>query len=74
MKDGWQQMSAAALGRGIGMGEIDPVELAEGFLDAINAHEHSETIYTCTPRRTPFWARARAALASERARSGVVRG
>ena len=71
MKDGWQQMSAAALGRGIDAGEVDPVELAEGFLDAINAHEHSETIYT---RTTPERARSEAKAARARAQNGVRRG
>lgn len=45
-------MSAAALGRGIGAGEIDPVALAQGFLDKIAAHPLKDRIYArLTPER-----------------------
>ena len=42
----WLTMSAAALGRGIAKGEIDPVALAQTYLDAIDAHPFSDCIYT----------------------------
>jgi len=44
MTGDWRKMSAAELGRGIGAGEIDPVELAAAFLDAIAAHDHGDRI------------------------------
>ncbi|MFP7570936.1 amidase [Marivita sp. S2033] len=61
----WQDMTAADLGRGIAAGEIDPVELTQHFLDAIDAHEASERIYA---RVTPERALAEATAAKERAR------
>ena len=67
----WRWMSAADLGRGIGAGAIDPVALAEVFLDAIAAHEHGARIYA---RATPERARAEAKAAAERAGSGLRRG
>jgi aspartyl-tRNA(Asn)/glutamyl-tRNA(Gln) amidotransferase subunit A len=67
----WLTMSAAALGRGIGAGEIDPRALAETFLDAIANHPEFERVYV---RVTPARARAEAAAAAERARDGVRRG
>ena len=33
----WLGMSAAALGRGIGAGDINAVDLAEAYFDAIDA-------------------------------------
>lgn len=39
MFDEWARMTACDLGRGIGDGRIDPVDLAQGFLDAAAAHE-----------------------------------
>jgi aspartyl-tRNA(Asn)/glutamyl-tRNA(Gln) amidotransferase subunit A len=67
----WQQMSAAALGRGIGAGEIDPVALTEHFLAAIDSHPDGERIYA---RLTPDRARAEATAARQRAASGQRRG
>lgn len=67
----WLGMTAAALGRGIGAGEIDPRALAEAHLDAIAAHAEAERVYA---RVTPARARAEAAAAAERARLGVRRG
>ena len=61
----WQSMSAAELGRGIGAGRIDPVDLAEAFLAA--AAQSSDTFARLTPDR----ARAEAAAAAERARNGT---
>ena len=68
--DEWRSMSAAALGRGIEAGEIDPVALTEVFLDAIEAHPDSARLYA---RLTPDRARAEARAASERAASGLRR-
>ncbi|WP_439123796.1 amidase [Marivita sp.] len=61
----WQNMTAADLGRGIEKGEIDPVELTQSFLDAIDAHEFRDRIYA---RLTPDRALAEASAAQERAR------
>lgn len=63
----WQKMSAADLGRGIGKGEIDPVELTDSFLNAIDAHPDRDRIYTVV---TAGRARAEAAAAAERAKAG----
>ena len=70
MTDDWTRMTASDLGRGIGRGEIDPVELATAYLDAIKSHAHRETIYA---RWTEERALAEAAGASARARAGTRR-
>jgi aspartyl-tRNA(Asn)/glutamyl-tRNA(Gln) amidotransferase subunit A len=67
----WRWMTAADLGRTIGAGGIDPVDLAQVYLDAIDAHEHSDRIYA---RVTHGRALAEAADASARAKSGMRRG
>ncbi|WP_342077873.1 amidase family protein [Yoonia sp. SS1-5] len=67
----WRWMSAANLGRGIAAADIDPVALADVYLDAIDAHEHRDRIYA---RVTHTRARAEAAAASARAQSGLRRG
>ncbi len=67
MSDEWLWMSASDLGRGIGAGEIDPVELLEAFLAAIRAHPLQERIYA---RLTEERARAEAEAAAKRARAG----
>ncbi|OUS07534.1 amidase [Rhodobacterales bacterium 52_120_T64] len=67
----WLRMTACDLGRGIGAGEIDPIDLCEAYLTAINAHEFTDRIYA---RLTQDRARAEAAAASERAKKGVRRG
>jgi len=63
-------MSAAALGRGIGTGEIDPVALAQAFLDKIAGHPLRDRIYArLTPERAlaeAHAARRRAALKQRR--------
>ena len=64
----WLTMTACDLGRGIGMGRIDPVELTETFLSAIDAHPHRDRIYA---RVTHDRARAEAAAAQERAKHGL---
>ncbi|MFA8387108.1 MAG: amidase [Pelagibaca sp.] len=61
----WQGMTAADLGRVIDTGEIDPVDLTQVFLDAVEAHEHGARIYA---RMTPDRAIAEATAAQERAR------
>ncbi|MFP4404791.1 amidase [Rhodosalinus sp.] len=66
----WLRMGAAALGRGIGEGRIDPVALTEAFLDAAQAHPLRDRIYA---RLTPERARAEATAAAERARLGLRR-
>ncbi|WP_170547014.1 amidase [Ruegeria arenilitoris] len=64
----WLTMTACDLGRGIGMGRIDPVELTETYLSAIDAHPHSDRIYA---RVTHDRARAEARAAQERAKLGL---
>ncbi len=68
MSETWRSKSAADLGRGIGAGEIDPRDLAEVFLAAIDAHSDTPRIYA---RTTPERARAGVEGASRRARSGT---
>ena len=60
-------MTAADLGRGIGRGEIHPVELVEQFLDAAQAHLRAKDIYA---RMTPRRARSMALAAADRAKHG----
>jgi aspartyl-tRNA(Asn)/glutamyl-tRNA(Gln) amidotransferase subunit A len=64
-------MGAAAIGRAIGEGALDPVEGTEAFLAAIAAHPHAGRIYA---RLTPERARAEALAARQRARAGTRRG
>lgn len=66
MKD-WLTMTAADLGRGIAQGEIDPVNLCQTYLDAIDAHPMRDRIYA---RVTHDRALSEARAASERAKSG----
>ncbi|MDV3049873.1 MAG: amidase family protein [Planktomarina sp.] len=63
-------MSAAALGREIGMGNIDPVALTQKYLDAIHAHPFKDRIYTVV---TDERALSEAAGAADRAVSGQRR-
>ena len=67
----WLTKSACDLGRAIGAGEVDPVELAEGYLAAIKAHPHRDRIYA---RLTEDRALAEAKTASARAKAGTRRG
>jgi aspartyl-tRNA(Asn)/glutamyl-tRNA(Gln) amidotransferase subunit A len=69
--DEWLWMSASDLGRGIGAGEIDPVALTMAYLEAAEAHEHRDRIYTVITRDR---AMAEAEAAAHRARHGVRRG
>lgn len=64
-------MTAADLGRGIEAGKIDPSDLTETYLSAIEAHAFADRIYA---RTTPDRARAEARAASERAKSGLRAG
>ena len=63
----WLWATAADLGRGIGSGEIDPVDLCEVYLAAIDAHPLRDRIYA---RVTHDRARAEAKAASDRAKAG----
>lgn len=67
MSEEWLTMTAADLGRSIGAGRIDPVDLTEAYLAAIAANEFAGRIYA---RLTPDRARAEAKEAAARARSG----
>lgn len=66
-----RQASAADLGRAIAAGTLDPVDLAETFLAAIDTHPDAARIYA---RTTPDRARAEARAAAARARAGTRRG
>lgn len=66
----WLIMTATALGTGIGKGEIDPVDLCETYLGAIEAHPLRDRIYA---RVTHDRARAEAQAARARAKSGQRR-
>jgi aspartyl-tRNA(Asn)/glutamyl-tRNA(Gln) amidotransferase subunit A len=63
----WLTMTAADLGRGIAAGDIDPVELTQTYLDAIDAHPLGDRIYA---RVTHDRALAEAHAARDRAKSG----
>lgn len=67
----WLTRSAAEQGRAIGRGDLDPVELAQAYLEAIAAHEFGDRIYA---RTTPDRALAEAQAAAFRAKNGVRRG
>ena len=67
MSERWLTMSAADLGRAIGAGDIDPVTLAETYLEAIDGHKLAPRIYA---RLTVDRALAEAHAAAIRARSG----
>ncbi len=61
------KMSAADLGRGIARLDIDPVELTQAYLDAIQSHPQGDHIYA---RVTHKRALAEAKAARRRAQSG----
>lgn len=71
MNEEWLMMTAADLGRAIGAGEIDPVDLTETYLHAIETHQYRDKIYA---RVSADRARSEAKAASARARQGVRRG
>lgn len=62
--------TAAEIGREIEAGKIDPRDLTEAFLAAIDDHPVADRIYA---RLTPVRARAEAAAASDRAKRGLRR-
>lgn len=66
----WLRMTVADLGRGIGKGEIDPVDLTGAYLDAIDAHPLRDRIYTVVTRERAL---AEAEAARDRARAGLRR-
>lgn len=66
----WLHMTATALGREIGAGRINPIDLVEAHLDAISAHPLADRIYA---RLTPARARAEAMGATSRQRAGQRR-
>ncbi|MEM6371261.1 MAG: amidase family protein [Pseudomonadota bacterium] len=63
----WLSKSAADLGRAIGAGDIDPVNLAHAFFERIEAHGLKDRIYA---RVTKDRAMAEARAASDRAKAG----
>ena len=66
----WQTKSACDLGRAIGDGAADPVELADAVLETCDAHALTPQIYTCL---TPDRARVEALAARARAQTGQRR-
>lgn len=71
----WCEKTAADLGRAIGAGEIDPVTLAQVFLEAIDAHPAKDDIYsTVTPERAMAEATAAKARADMNQRLGPLDG
>ena len=68
MYEDWLKTSACGLGRRIGANEIDPVELTEAFLAAIESNPDSKTIYA---RVTAERARSEARNALERTKRGA---
>ncbi|MEX3017070.1 amidase [Gymnodinialimonas hymeniacidonis] len=67
----WMWKSACEIGRGIGEGRVDPVELTEAYLDAAKDHPHGDHIYA---RRTRGRALSEAIAAHDRAKFGIRRG
>jgi len=63
----WLGRTVADQGQAIGAGELDPVELAQAYLDAIAAHPMADRIYA---RLTPDRALIEAGAARSRALSG----
>ncbi len=75
MKQEWHEMTALELGAGIGDGTIDPVALAEHFLDRIAKHDREHSIYlTITRDRALDEARAARARACAGCRLGPLDG
>ncbi|MEE9299645.1 MAG: amidase family protein [Alphaproteobacteria bacterium] len=66
----WHEMTALALGAGIGSGRIDPVELTQHFLERIREQDPDHRIYLT---RTEDRALGEAAAARARARAGTRR-
>jgi len=70
MSENWTTMTASDLGRAIERGKIDPVELTQTYLSAIEAHPDRDRIYA---RLTKDRAMAEAKAASARAQSKTRR-
>lgn len=64
----WHEMTALELGHLIGEGSIDPIELAQYFLDRIKKHDPEHKIYV---RLTEERALSEAAAAAIRAKNGT---
>ena len=71
MSQEWLTKTASDLGRAIGNGDIDPVQLAETYLDAAETHAFRDRIYA---RLTRQRALEEAKAASVRAKDGFRRG
>jgi aspartyl-tRNA(Asn)/glutamyl-tRNA(Gln) amidotransferase subunit A len=71
MSGTWFHMTAADLGREIGAGRINPVELTEAFLDRAASYPLAPRIYA---RMTETRARGEAMGAASRARQGFRKG
>jgi len=67
----WHEMTALQLGSEIGAGRIDPVDLAQHFLDRSKSSPHGKAVYIAL---TEARAKAEAEAARVRARSGRRRG
>ena len=71
MSVSWLSESTTNLGNLISVGKIDPIELTECYLDAIENHAFKDRIYSTV---TFDRARSEAKAASERMKSGMRRG
>jgi aspartyl-tRNA(Asn)/glutamyl-tRNA(Gln) amidotransferase subunit A len=71
MTDTWHDMSALALGAAIGENDIDPVELADAFLERIRQEDADHTVFLAV---TETRARSEAAAARKRAQDGLRLG
>jgi len=67
----WLRQSACAIGRGIGAGDVDPVELTDAYLEAAKAHPYGARIYARTTRNRAL---SEAIAAHDRAKHGIRRG
>lgn len=70
MSQEWLTQTASDLGRGIAAGKIDPIELCEVYLNAIETHKFTNRIYTVVTKER---ARSEAQAASNRAALGQRR-
>ncbi len=70
MSEKWLQMTACDLGRGIHVGDIDPLALTQCYFDSIEQNAFRDMIYA---RLTKPRAMAEAAAAAERAKAGTRR-
>jgi aspartyl-tRNA(Asn)/glutamyl-tRNA(Gln) amidotransferase subunit A len=71
MGKAWHEQTGVELGSGIGAGTIDPVELAEYFLERIAAEDADQRIFI---RMAPERTRAEASAARARQKDGLRRG